>query len=199
MYSECVMSKQFSPQSDELGALGTLGLAMDKKIDARTFLASPGGSQTTSESDLLLTAPACVYLNLEDLKCFEVVDRQFQRWGVIFHNCIAIHPSNPAFPAHSGTTVLMGAPKTGWLEATFVQPVSFVKAFVTSSQRLVLSAYDRDNHRLTQVEMPGSNLAGSNSAIPPNIPMILKAPNIHRITFCAFDGQFTVDDLNFEM
>lgn len=197
MYSECVMSKQFSRQSDGLGALVTLGLAMDK-IDTPTFFASPCRGQKTSESDLLVTVPACVYLNLEDLKCFEVVDRQFQSWGVIFHNCIAIHPSNPAFPAH-GTTVLMGAPKTGWLEATFLQPVSFVKAFATSSQRLVLSAYDRDNQRLAQADMPAPNLAGSDSEIPPNAPLSLKAPNIHRITFCAFDGQFTVDDLSFQM
>lgn len=198
MYSESVMSKQYSPQSDGFGPLGRVGLAIDE-IDAPTFFASPSRGQTTSESDLLVSVPGYVYLNLEDLKCFEVVDRQFQRWGAIFHNCIAIHPSNPAFPARSGATVLMGAPKTGWLEATFLHPVCFVKAFVTSSQRLVLSAYDRDNQRLTQVEMPGPNLAGSDSQIPPNTPLSIKAPNIYRITFSAFDGQFTVDDLSFQL
>ena len=192
------MSKQYSLESDGLSAFAATNPFMDDP-DAPTFLASPCRRQTTSESDLLVTAPASIYLNLEDLKCFEVVDRQFQSWGVIFHNCIAIHPSNPAFPAHSGGTVLMGAPKTGWLEATFVQPVNFVKALVTSSQRLILSAYDRENQRLTQVEMPGPNLAGSDSEIAPNTQLSVKALNIHRITFCDFDGQFIVDDLCFQL
>ncbi|HEY9851296.1 MAG TPA: hypothetical protein V6D28_17640 [Leptolyngbyaceae cyanobacterium] len=191
------MSKQSSLESDGRSSYAALGLPIEAG-EIPTFLASPSRRQTTSESDLLVSTPADVYLNLEDLKCFEVVDRQFQRWGVLFHNCIAIHPSNPAFPAHSGATVLMGAPKTGWLEASFVQPVCLVKAFVTTSQRLVLSAYDRDNQRLTQVEIPGQNLAGSDSEIPPNLPLSLKAPNIHRVTFCAFDGQFTVDDFSFQ-
>lgn len=197
MYSECLMSKQSSLESDGRGSHTALGLPIERE-EIPTFLASPLRRQTTSESDSLVTAPAYVYLNLEDLKCFEVVDRQFQQWGVLFHNCIAIHPSNPAFPAHSGATVLMGAPKTGWLEASFVQPTCLVKAFVTTSQRLVLSAYDRDNQRLTQVDIPGQNLAGSDSEIPPNISLTLKAPNIHRVTFCAFDGQFTVDDFSFQ-
>lgn len=197
MYSECLMSKQTSLESDGLGSYTGLELPIDRG-EIPTLLASPSRRQTTSESDLLVTSPTYVYLNLEDLKCFEVVDRQFQQWGVLFHNCIAIHPSNPAFPAHSGATVLMGAPKTGWLEASFVQPTCFVKAFVTTSQRLVLSAYDRENQRLTQVDIPGQNLAGSDSEIPPNISLSLKAPNIHRVTFCAFDGQFTVDDFSFQ-
>lgn len=197
MYSECVMTKQGSLQSEDLSAFSTLGLTIDD-INVPSFFASPC-RQTGTESDLLVSVPAYVYLNLEDLKCFEVVDRQFQSWGVIFHNCIAIHPSNPAFPAHSGATVLMGAPKTGWLEVTFLQPVCFVKAYVTTSQRLVLSVYDRDNQRLTQAEIPGPNLAGSDSEIPPNTPVSVKANNIHRIAFCAFDSQFTLDDLSFQL
>jgi hypothetical protein len=45
--------------------------------------------------------------------------------------------------------------------------------------------------------MPGPNLAGSNSPIPPSAPLRVKGPNIHRITFYAFDGQLVVDDLMF--
>lgn len=141
--------------------------------------------------------PTCIYLNLEDLRCFESVERQYEEWGVIFNNCIAIQPSNPAFPTHSGLVVLMGAPKSGFLEATFVRPVNFVSAFVTSSQRLVLSAYGGDRRVLTQAILPGANLANSDSTVPPNTLLSVSAPEIHCVTFCAFDGQFTVDDLNF--
>ncbi len=138
-----------------------------------------------------------IYVNIEDLKCFEVVKDQYQKLGVVFDNCIAIQPSNPAFPTHSGLMVLMGAPKDGYLEATFLQPVQFVSALVTSSQRLVLSAYNRDRQLLTQTVLPGANLANSNSALPPNARLSLRADEIYSITFCAFDGQFTIDKFSF--
>ncbi|GAB1540872.1 hypothetical protein NUACC21_35410 [Scytonema sp. NUACC21] len=147
--------------------------------------------------DRVADVPTCIYLNLEDLRCFEVVDNQYEEWGVTFSNCIAIQPSNPAFPTHSGLMVLMGAPKSGLLEATFLRPVHFVSAFVTSSQRLLLSAYDRDGQLLTQTILPGANLANSDSIVPPNTLLSVSATDIYRVTFCAFDGQFTIDDFSF--
>ncbi|MGH2415407.1 MAG: hypothetical protein ACRDEA_17305 [Microcystaceae cyanobacterium] len=145
----------------------------------------------------VVSVPTCIYLTLEDLRCFEAVERQYEQWGVIFNNCIAIQPSNPAFPAHSGLVVLMGAPKNGYLEATFLRPVHFVSAFVTSSQRLVFSAYASDRQLLTQTVLPGANLANSDSAVPANTLLSVSANEIHRITFCAFDGQFIIDDFSF--
>ncbi|MBD2447222.1 hypothetical protein H6G76_08590 [Nostoc sp. FACHB-152] len=141
--------------------------------------------------------PTCVCLNLEELKCFEPVERQYEHWGVIFQNSIAIQPSNPAFPTHSGLIVLMGSPRSGYIEASFLQPVNFVSAYVTSSQRLVMSAYDRDRQLLVQTVLPGANLANSDSAVPPNTLLSVTAKNIHSVTFCAFDGQFTLDDFHF--
>lgn len=141
--------------------------------------------------------PTCICLNLEDLKCFEAVERQYEQWGVIFHNSVAIQPSNPAFPTHSGVTVLMGSPKSGFLEATFLRPVHWVSTFVTSSQRLVLCAYDRHNQLLTQTALPAANLANSDSALPPSTLLSLTANDIHRITFSTFDGQFIIDDFSF--
>lgn len=170
---------------------------IDDSMNAQDFVAFPCRNQATTPSNLLVS-PNRVQLSFEELKCFEVVDRQFEPWGVRFRNCIAIRPSNPAFPPHSGTTVLMAAPKNGWLEATFLHSVRSVKAFVTSSQRMVVSAYSSDNQRLAQIEIPEPNLAGTESAIPPNMPVLIEAPNIYRINFCAFDGHFTVDDLSFE-
>ncbi|MCC5620016.1 hypothetical protein [Nostoc sp. CHAB 5715] len=156
------------------------------------------GEQVESAIDAgRVTVPTCICLDLEDLKCFEPVERQYERWGVIFHNSIAIQPSNPAFPAYSGLTVLMGAPKSGFLEATFLHPVNSVSAFVTSSQRLVLSAYDRDRQLIAQTALPSPNLANSDSAISPNSLLSITGNNIYSVTFCAFDGQFTLDNFRF--
>ncbi|BAY45102.1 hypothetical protein SAMD00079811_27040 [Scytonema sp. HK-05] len=154
--------------------------------------------QTEQEVDSEVVAvPTCICLNLEDLRCFEAVERQYEQWGVLFNNCIAIQPSNPAFPTHSGLVVLMGARKNESLEATFLRPVHFVSAFVTSSQRLVLSAYGRDRQLLTQTVLPGANLANSECAASPNTLLSVSANEIYRVTFCAFDGQFTIDDFSF--
>jgi hypothetical protein len=142
-------------------------------------------------------AKPAIQLNLEDLRCFEVVERQFQDLGITFKNAIALQPSNPAFPARTGNTVLMGAPKSGFLEAIFLYPATFFSGYITSSQRSILSAYDRDDKLLERTEMPGANLAGSDSSIPTNYQMILRIPNIHRITFYAFDGQIVVSDASF--
>ena len=155
-------------------------------------------SQIEQEGDSeLIAVPTCICLNLEDLRCFEAVERQYEQWGVIFNNCIAIHPSNPAFPTHSGLVVLMGTRKNKSLEATFLRPVDFVSAFVTSSQRLVLSAYNRDEQLLSQTVLPGGNLANDDCAAAPNTLLSLSANDIYRVTFCAFDGQFTIDDFSF--
>jgi hypothetical protein len=141
--------------------------------------------------------PTCTCLNLENLKCFEAVEHQYQKWGIVFDNCIAIQPSNPAFPTHSGSVVLMGAPKGGFLEASFAHPVSTVSAYVTSSQRLVLSAYNCDRQIIAQTVLPGANLANSDSAVPPNKRLCIEAEGICSVSLCAFDGQFTVDDFTF--
>lgn len=147
-------------------------------------------SDTSDDAD-------CICLNLETLKCFEVVERQYEELGVIFNNCIAIQPSNPAFPTDYGAVVLMGAPKGGFLEIAFARPVNMVKALVTSSQRLLMSAYNRERKIVAQAVLPVGNLANSDSTLLPNHLMSVKASQICSITFCAFDGQFTVDNFSF--
>lgn len=141
-------------------------------------------------------ASTYIRLDMEDLPCFATVERQFEQWDVVFANAIAIHPSNPAYPPRSGITVLMGAPKDGYLEATFLRPVHFVSGFVTSSRRTVLTAFDRDNQAIASTETSGANLANSESA-QPNAQLSIRAANIHRVTFHAFDGQLTLDDFCF--
>lgn len=165
-------------------------------MDRQIIIAS-ANSGNGSQIDIMGQKSTYIRLDLEALKCFEVVDRQFLDWGVKFANAIALHPSNPAFPAYSGITVLMGAPKSGWLEVSFTKPVSFVSAFVTSSRRTVLSVYDRQDKPIAHAEIPGPNLAGSNSPIPPNAELKVNANNIYRATFYSFDGQITLDNFIF--
>ncbi len=140
-------------------------------------------------------APTCIKLGLEALNCFEVVDRQFQQWGILFTNAIALQPSNPAFPPHSGTKVLISGPRSGWIEATFTSPVYHISGYLTSSRNTVISAYDAEGNLLAQTGIAEGNLAGSNSPIAPNQYLAVQASNIYRITVYAFDGQFSLDDL----
>lgn len=140
-------------------------------------------------------AQTCVRLDWEDLQCFEVVRRQFEQLGVIFTNAVALRPSNSAYPAYSGTMVVMGAPKDGWLEATFLQPVRFVSGFVTSSRRAVMTAFDSCNRPIAQVEHP-DNLADRGSAAP-NTCLSVAGTDIRRVTFQVFNGHLTLDDFCF--
>src|SRR4028118_782761 len=167
-------------------------------IKPQAVIACPCWSAGDCDSNLLVKRPSSVCLNLEDLKCFEVVEHQFHHYGITFKNAIALQPSNPAYPPRSGTTVLMGAPKSGWLEATFSKPICKFCCYVTSSQRMVLSAYDSQDKLLVRQSLSVPNLAGFDDKFPPNAQLIIEEPNISRITFYAFDGQLTLDDLSFD-
>lgn len=160
--------------------------------------ASPCGCALKCNSNLPVIGSLSICLNLEDLKCFEVVDRQFHDYGIILKNAIALQPSNPAYPPRSGKTVLMGAPKSGWLEVIFSQTIHKFCCYVTSSQRTILSAYDHQDKLLVRQSLTGSNLADSGSGLPPNAQLLIEETNISRLTFYAFDGQLTLSDLSFD-
>jgi hypothetical protein len=137
------------------------------------------------------------HLKFDELNNFEVVDRQYEQWGVIFSNAIALHPSNPAFPPYSGVMLLLGAPKEGRIEATFVTPVQFVSGFVTSLHRALLLAFNHAGDLITQSESSGGSLADSSSAILANSKLTVSAPDIHRVVFQTSTGQLTLDDFTF--
>ncbi len=187
---------QCSVQLNEVNDSGGFGSATDL-MEAQAVKVSPCWEVAELNSNLLVIRPSSVCLNLEDLKCFEVVEEQFYHYGITFSNAIALHPSNPAYPPRTGTTVLMGAPKSGWMELTFSKPICQFCCHVTSSQRMLLSAYDHQNKLLARRSLDQPNLAGSDSSIPPNAPLKLEVANISRITFYAFDGQLTLADLSF--
>jgi hypothetical protein len=145
----------------------------------------------------VLCQAECVRLDMEDLEAFEVLTHQYEDWGITFENAIALQPSNPAFPSRAGKMVVIGAPQSGWIEARFRQPVSYVSSFVTSSRRMVMAAFDAHNRPVGQVELESANLATEESKLPPNAQLSLRGTNIHRITFSSLDGQVTLDELNF--
>lgn len=150
-----------------------------------------------SAGELSTDRYTCVRLDWEDLRCFEVVNYQFQQWEVTFDNAIALRPSNPAYPAYSGVMVIMGAPQDGWITATFLRPVRFVSSFVTSSRRTILTAFDKHQKPIAQVETPGANLAQSGNGQSPNVRLSVTIPNIHRVMFHTFNGHLTLDDFCF--
>lgn len=169
------------------------------RFESDVTMATVCRDRLVCESDLPFEKPHFVRFHFEGLNCFEVVDRQFSQWGVTLTNAIAIQPSNPYFPPHSGEMVLMGAPKNGSIEITFEHPVRFVSGFVTSSRATVLSAYDRYGNLLCRAELAHANLDDTQSPIPANTELKVHAPipQIHRVTFSAFEGQLVVDDISF--
>jgi hypothetical protein len=195
--------KKYQSSSTDLTAAASVPERLMSELLAAELLerspvtTAPLPIQPWSESSLAVGRPLQMQLNLEDLACFEVVNRQFQEQGVIFENAIALHPSNPAFPPRSGRNVLMGAPKNGLIEARFLAPMSAVGGFVTSSRRTVLSAYDYHNQLIAEVELTAANLANSDSSLPANAELSLMARNIHRIVFYAFGGHLILDDISF--
>lgn len=166
-------------------------------LTPQTAIAS-SSSPVADHSTLPTISPLSVYLNLEDLKCFEVVDNQFSDYGITLQNAIAILPSNPAYPTRTSTTVLMGAPKNGWIEATFSQAIRKFCCYVTSSQATTISAYDHQDKLIARQSLSGANLAGFDSHLPPNAQLLIEYPHISRITLYAFDGQLTASDLSFD-
>jgi hypothetical protein len=166
-------------------------------VEPPAAIASPEWEVTEFDSNVLVIRPSSVCLNLEDLKCFEVVDHQFHHYGISFINAIALQPSNPAYPPRNSATLLMAAPKSGWIEILFSQPIRQFCCYITSSQRMLLSAYDSQNNLLVRESLTQPNLADSDSLIPPNAPFNIETPNISRITFYTFDGQLTLSDLSF--
>lgn len=142
---------------------------------------------------LPIQSPQRIRLALEQLQCFELVERQFSSWGITFVNAIVLQPSNPAFGVQPNQTVLMGAPRSGWLEVHFQHPVRRVEALVTSSRRTILSAYNGQAEEIDRTEMTAKQSSRSLGIILPSEKLSVEAENIHKVTFYTFDGQLIVD------
>ncbi|GAB4147939.1 MAG: hypothetical protein Fur0046_26330 [Cyanobacteria bacterium J069] len=166
-------------------------------VNVSVFEAMPLGVATGSELAARRSPIDQVELDFDELTIFEMVNTQFCYLGVTFVNAIALVPSNPAYPAHTGQLVLMGCPKGGWLEATFDQPVQRVSGHVTSSRPTVMAAFDEHNRPVAQTQTPAANLAGASPDHAPNLELTLTARKISRVTFYTFDGQLTLGAFSF--
>lgn len=166
-------------------------------FEARPLGVAAGSELTAARSPLSQDALDDVELDFDELQTFETVSTQFHHLGVTFANAVALVPSNPAFPSHTGQLVLMACPKGGWLEATFDQPVQRVSGHITSSRPTVMAAFDEHNRPVAQTQTPAANLAGSGSSQAPNLEMTLTGRQISRVTFYTFDGQLTLGAFSF--
>ncbi|NET73328.1 MAG: hypothetical protein F6K62_21045, partial [Sphaerospermopsis sp. SIO1G2] len=108
-----------------------------------------------------------------------------------------VGPSNPAFPSHSGLKVAIASPKSGLMEIHFLRSVNWVSSLVTSSQQLVIYAYDQNENLIDQSVLPKANLANSDSDIPPNTILSVSSENIKKVKLVCFDGNFTLDEFRF--
>jgi hypothetical protein len=139
-----------------------------------------------------------IRLDLSSLRSFEVVDDQYAASGVIFQNTIALHPSNPSFCQTPGQIVLMGAPKSGMLEARFTRPAKFVSITLTGSRRTVMTGFDVNGAIAGKAETTTGNLANSGSPYPHDLPLELHCQDgIQRIRIRSIGGQFTLSGVTF--
>lgn len=142
--------------------------------------------------------PDIVHLDLSSLQCFEAVDGQYEDSGILFKNTIAVRPSNPSFLSEPNQTVLMGAPKSGLLDATFLRPAKLVSVSLTGSRRTVLTGFNTEGAIADKAEMATGNLLDSNSDYPVNHSLCLcSSKGIQRIRIRSIGGQFTVSTIVF--
>lgn len=179
-----------NPRSDRTQPLPTL-------VPDHPFHPFPFQKIEITDSEMVRVCPQLVHLDFSHLGCYEVVERQFIQWGIEFHNAIALHPSNPSFPVEEEGTVLMGAPRSGLLDATFKKPVCLVSALLTGSRRTVMTAFDASGTIVAKTEIPKANLAHSDAPFPPNQAIHLQADGISRIRVRSIGGQFTMGSLSF--
>ena len=143
-------------------------------------------------------ATSPIQLELESLNCFETVEYQFQAWGVIFRNAIAIQPSNPAFVTEPEQIVLMSAPDSGFLEISFQHPIQSIAARVTSSRPTVLSAFNNQNQEIARTQMTTPEATEVIASVLSPTVLEIHQPDIYQVTFCTFDGQLIIDELQLQ-
>ncbi|WP_416674851.1 hypothetical protein [Egbenema bharatensis] len=89
-------------------------------------------------------------LDFTDLKVFESVQDQYQRWGIRFEGAIALRPSNPAFQIEPETIVLVPEVGCSNIAVQFEQLRKWVGAVVTATQRVKLTLLNRENEPIAE-------------------------------------------------
>lgn len=146
-----------------------------------------------------LASPRLIRLDFENLRAFERVTDQYRHMGVCFSGAIAIEPSNPAFTAKSGSTVLMPTGNLMSLIAYFDKPSCWAGAFVCSTRIVVLTAYDQEGNFLGQTSTV-ANLPSLPDGQSESLPQQLEL-NRHGIAKVEFHSYvpFTLDDFFFAL
>jgi len=162
---------------------------VDSEFNSAEMIVYPQREKLNLDQEFSVKTSTKIRLALEELNCFEIVDNQFQHWGITFDNAIALQPSNPAFVLKPTTTVIMAAPKGGHLEINFKYPVQKICGLITSSRATILSAYDVEGKKVAETGMRVSPHINSDCQNFPNAQLELSASNIKKITFDTFDGQ----------
>jgi hypothetical protein len=83
------------------------------------------------------------------------------------------------------------------LEVVFLRPVNWVTTLVTGSQRLLVDAYDEDDKLLDKSVLPAGNVVNSGLDIPRNTILSVTGNYIQKVSFCCFDGHFTLNEFKF--
>ncbi|VXD10943.1 conserved hypothetical protein [Planktothrix serta PCC 8927] len=175
-----------------------LETSVDSESNSAEIIVYPQREELNLDPEFTVKTSTKIRLALEELNCFEVVENQFQHWGITFCNAIALQPSNPAFVLKSTTTVIMAAPKGGHLEINFKYPIHKVCGLITSSRATVLSAYDVEGKKLAETRMNVSPHINSDCLNFPNAQLELEGLNIQKITFDTFDGQLILHHFHVE-
>ncbi|SKB13241.1 conserved hypothetical protein [Planktothrix sp. PCC 11201] len=185
------------PAVDGIG-LFELKNPINSEFNSTEITVYPQREELNLEQELTIKTSTKIRLALEELYCFEVIENQFQHWGITFKNAIALQPSNPAFVIKPTTTVIMGAPKGGHLEINFKYPVQKVCGMVTSSSATVLSAYDIEGKKVAETGMSVSHHMSSDALNFPNAQLKLSGCNLKKVTFGTFDGQLILHHFRVE-
>lgn len=188
---------------EDLPAVDVIGLfelenSIDSEFNSAEITVCPQREELNSEQELAIKTSTKIRLALEELYCFEVIENQFQHWGITFKNAIALQPSNPAFVIKPTTTVIMGAPKGGHLEINFKYPVQKVCGMITSSSATVLSAYDTQGKKVAETGMSVSHHISSDALNFPHAQLKVTGLNIQKVTFETFDGQLILHHFQVE-
>lgn len=139
-------------------------------------------------------------LDFEDLAEFERLKDQYCELGVRFDGAIAIQPSNPIFTPRSGALVLIPASCKLGISAQFCRPVCVVRALVSGTRQVVLTALDEAGNVLGKVSIGTYQymLMQENEHLEP-LPqqeLQLEMQGIAKVVFES-DTPFTLDDFFF--
>lgn len=159
------------------------------------------GRQRFSLPATTSTLPGVVQLSFEDLAAFDQVKDQYRGLGVWFEGAIAIKPSNPLFPPHSGSLVIMPVGSHPELAVYFRHPTQMMGVFVTGARRVKMVGFDTNGNVVDQVSTSNCQYLQQDverqEALPRQL-LRLSASGIVKVVLES-DGPFVLDDFFYDV